>query len=118
MPALHEQRLTGLTPTPEQGLDLGAAQLEEGRPPVAAGRRAGHLLHLTQQGVHLGRIQPPSGTDTAMTGHARDDGVEPHGQRCSLLGIGEFIGDVRQQPAWIGCSEHRRQSANQDCAGT
>jgi hypothetical protein len=45
----------------EQPLDLGLAELQEGRRAVAAGGGARRRLRLAQQRVHPGRGQPPPG---------------------------------------------------------
>src|SRR4029079_5743251 len=65
----------------EQPLDIGQLQLDVSRPAVIALTGIGHCLHLAQQSVHFGRLEPAPGAHRTMARHGRRNMQETPLQR-------------------------------------
>ena len=72
----------------------------------------GCRLHLTQERVHLLRLEPPPGPHAAMTGHGGANLRQPLLERNAIAEFAEFLGELLHQDLDVTLTQHRWRLAH------
>ena len=101
----------------EQSLDVAELQFHIGRAAVIALAGIGCPLHLAQQRIHLGRLEPAPGAHRAVTGHRRRDLHQAALEGQGLVPFAHMLGEVAHQAGAVDLAEQRRRLAQRHRAG-
>src|ERR1700730_17836484 len=78
----------------EEALDVGEVECPIGRAALVGLAACGGGLHLTEEGIHLGRRQPPSGAHAGVAGERATHRLDALLQGQGIAPFGELIGEV------------------------